>query len=215
MALRIRSIYQGKQFRDAKECIWAFYRDIEVGARKRITPLIKQALLSYLKRTAVIVATRNSRPYPGGTSASSLGRRSGTAFQSIHDSVRVTGGAQNLNTLKGYIGGVGYLATHEFGAVIRPRNGQYLTVPLPAALNADGTPKRRSARMWNDTFVARSRAGNLLIFQKDGARIIPLYVLKTEVRIPPRLGMSLTLDNGAFKFIEECLRLVRAEFGQL
>jgi hypothetical protein len=81
--------------------------------------------------------------------------------------------------------------------VIRPKRAKYLTIPLPAALNANGTPKKSSARAWENTFVIRSKAGNLLIVQKNGTQITPLYVLKPEVYIPPRLGLGATARAGA------------------
>lgn len=76
---------------------------------------------------------------------------------------------------------------HEHGATIRPRRRQWLTVPLPEALTAAGVPRRSSARAWENTFVQRSRRGNLLIFQKRGRGIVPLYVLRKSVEIPARL----------------------------
>ena len=68
-----------------------------------------------------------------------------------------------------------------------------MTIPLDAALNANGTPKKKRARDWKDTFVAKSKRGNLIIFQKRGRRIVPLYVLKKRVRIPARLGLRKEL----------------------
>jgi hypothetical protein len=50
--------------------------------------------------------------------------------------------------------------------------------------------------------VARSRKGNLLIFLKKGGEIVPLYVLKDQVKIPRRLGMGVTMDKAAPVYIE-------------
>jgi hypothetical protein len=213
MTLQTRAIYDGREFATAKDALFALSRALTVDMRTRLPPIVAASLQRYLKRVATIVATRNSRGYPGGTTGSSLSQRSGSAVRSIHDSVKVEQGA-TLQSIRGYIGGNFYLRTHEFGAVIRATRSQYLTVPLPAALDSRGVPLRRSARMWANTFIANSRAGNLLIFQKQpGGGIIPLYVLKREVRIPPRLGMSLTLDQYALEFLQDVLKNVRAEFG--
>ncbi len=52
------------------------------------------------------------------------------------------------------------------------------------ALNANGTPIKLSAREWTNTFVAKSKAGNLIIFQKRGRQIAPLYVLEEQGDYP-------------------------------
>jgi hypothetical protein len=213
MTVQISGLYEGREFATAKDAVIALDRVLTVDLRARLPTILASALQTYLKRVATIVAVRNSRAWPGGTTDSSLSRRSGAGVTSIHDSVRVTTGAA-IGSVIGYIGGNFYLRTQEYGAVIRARRAQYLTIPLPAALSSNGIPLRRSAREWRNTFVQRSRAGNLLIFQaQPGGGITPLYVLKTEVRIKPRLGMSLTLDQYAIKFIDDVLTQVRAEFG--
>ena len=76
---------------------------------------------------------------------------------------------------------------------------------LPAALNSHGTPRTKGPRDWQNTFVAKSKAGNLIIFQKRGSQIMPLYVLKTSVTIKPRLGMKKTLDAGLPYFVDRAM----------
>ncbi len=213
MAIATRAFYEGREFATAKQAVLALDRVLTVDLRQRLPRILAVELERYLKRVATIVAVRNSRPYPGGTTGSSLSARSGAGVASIHNSVRVVPGS-NIQGVLGYIGGNFYLRTQEYGAVIRATRSEYLTIPLPAALDSRGVPLRRSARMWANTFVQRSRRGNLLIFQnRPGGAIVPLYVLKREVRIPPRLGMGLTLDQYAIKFIDSVLLSVRAEFG--
>jgi hypothetical protein len=77
-----------------------------------------------------------------------------------------------------------------------------LTIPLPAALDARGVPRKRSARDWDNTFVQKSRRGNLLIFQRRGREIVPLYALKPEVRVRARLGVRDELEAGVAGFVE-------------
>jgi hypothetical protein len=115
--------------------------------------------------------------------------------------------------VQGEIGtnGVPYGRIHETGGTIRAKNGKYLTIPLPAALNSDGTPKKRSAREWDRTFVRESKAGNLLIFQKRGSGIVPLYVLKKKVRIPARLGLGDTLKTGTSYFVDKAMQAMLRE----
>ncbi len=150
-------------------------------------------LRTYLGDVADDLARYHGRAYSGETKSARLSKRSGRAARSIKASVKVRG--TTLDTLTGSIGGIGYLRTHEFGATVRAKRAQYLTIPLPAALHANGTPIHRSARQWQNSFIMRSKMGNLLIVQKRGKNIVPLYVLKTEVTIPPRLRMRETLQK--------------------
>lgn len=89
-----------------------------------------------------------------------------------------------------------YANIHETGGTIRPKRKKWLTVPLANALTPSGAPKRPSARDWNNTFILRTKSGQLLIVRKDGKkRITPLYVLKKSVSIAKRRYMSRTLDQ--------------------
>ena len=77
---------------------------------------------------------------------------------------------------------VPYAGIQEHGGTIKAKQGSYLTVPLPAAMSPSGVLKKR-ARFWKNTFVRKSKAGNLIIFQSRSKDIIPLFVLKKEVVI--------------------------------
>jgi hypothetical protein len=129
--------------------------------------------------------------------------RSGAMINSIINSVTVSG--TTFATVEGSVGGSAIAGVHEFGATIKPKSAKYLTVPLPAALDGKGVPKKQSAREWDNTFVAQSKAGNLIIFRRRGSQVVPLYVLKSSVTIPPRLGMRKTLDAGVPYFVERAM----------
>lgn len=122
-----------------------------------------------------------------GTDPEHLAVRSGRGLRSIKDSIKVDfDGITAMGSIS-----AGSLSVHETGATVRARNSKYLTIPLPAALDSRGLPLRARARDWDNTFVARSKRGNLIIFRRNtGGTITPLYVLKTEVTIPPRLGLG-------------------------
>lgn len=92
---------------------------------------------------------------------------------------------------------VPYAAIHQFGGVIRPVSAKMLAIPLNRAA------ARMRPREMAGGFVARSKAGNLILFQKQisytgqkGKRflskgefkekVVPMYALKEEVRIPQR-----------------------------
>lgn len=78
---------------------------------------------------------------------------------------------------------------------IRPRNKQFLTIPLPAALDSRGEA-RAGARdpRWGATFISKG-----IIFGYKGGyakaagkarEVVPLFVLKKEVTVPRRIFPS-------------------------
>lgn len=194
--------FRNQRYKDASKGLAAFASALEKnwdGSAKALSAELR----SFLDSVAEALATRHGKPWPGGTSGNTLSKRSGKLTQSIIDSVRITG--STLDSIQGYISADFPAQVHEFGATITPKKAKYLTVPLPAALNSNGTPKKRSAREWENTFVAKSKAGNLIIFQKRGSSIEPLYVLKSSVRIPARLGMGKTLQAGLPYFVDKAM----------
>ena len=82
---------------------------------------------------------------------------------------------------------------------------KWLQLPLPAALDSRGLPLKPGPRSWGNTFVAKSKVGNLLIFQRQGKPVTPLYVLKTSVYIPARLGMADTIKTGMGLFTDRAM----------
>ncbi|WP_266032610.1 hypothetical protein [Brucella intermedia] len=201
-SLTLEFQFRNKRFRNAEAGLRTFHQHLKKswdGSAK----VLSQELRDFLDSVVEALVQRHSGSWPGGTSSNTLSKRSGKMLQSIVDSAHVEG--TTFSTIRGSIGGSKVAAVQEFGATIKPRKAKYLTIPLPAALNSDGTPKKRSAREWDNTFVAKSRAGNLIIFQKRGTQIVPLYVLKTSVTIPPRLGMRKTLDAGLPYFVEKSM----------
>jgi hypothetical protein len=111
---------------------------------------------------------------------------------------RVSG--ETLEDLRGiYFTTSVYGPTQEFGEPNKvPKRKQFLAIPLDAARMPAGAARFASPLLESQalkaaypggTFVARSKAGNLIIFGKgDGKEITPLFVLKRSVAIPPRLG---------------------------
>ena len=72
---------------------------------------------------------------------------------------------------------VKYADILDRGGTIRPRVKQYLTIPLGKT--------KGWARNFKNTFIQKSKAGNLIIFQKIGKKKIkPLFLLKKSVKIP-------------------------------
>ncbi len=194
--------FRNKRFKDASIGLNAFADKLGKGI-ERAGPGLSKEMRKYLEGVAQVLANRHGNPWPKGTTDQNLSRRSGKALRSIRSSIRVVG--RKVNEIQGEIGGVFYLKTHEQGATIRAKKSKFLTIPLPAALNKNGTPRVKKARDWDNTFVAKSKKGNLIIFQKRGKKIVPLYVLKTQVRIPKRLGMERTLKAGIPIFVDRAM----------
>lgn len=184
------------------------------AAPDRAARVIEKELWTALKRVATEMAEKHSTPYPPGTVSHdrpTLYKRSGAGIQSIIDSIRVTGGAQ-LTTLEGSIAARGYMAMHEAGGTIKATRSKYLTIPLPAAMDSRGISLKPRARDWPNTFVARSRKGNLIIFQRRGKDIVPLYLLKPTVYIRPRLRLKEAVLGELPFFQERVLDAIAAEF---
>jgi hypothetical protein len=112
-----------------------------------------------------------------------------------------------------------YAGVHVGGyrsTVITAKNKKFLTIPLPAAKTRAGVGKAPAASdaFWGETFVAKSKQGNLIIFGREkfvGGKkkgefktpIVPLFLLKKTVSVPARIhpdeilaafGAKLTKD---------------------
>jgi hypothetical protein len=139
--------------------------------------------------------------FGGETSRTNLHVRTGALRRSIRPKpVQVTG----TKVISGILAGTVYSVVHIGKAgrktTIRPRRGKYLAIPLKAALTpsgvARGTPRGGT---WGKTSVAKSKAGNLIIWGRKimrsknehenrlGNKIIPLFILKKSVTIPTRI----------------------------
>lgn len=98
-----------------------------------------------------------------------------------------------------------YMRAHETGATIVARRARLLTIPLPAAKTAAGVA-RFSARQapYAETFWRESKRGNLILFGKQGDRIVPLFLGRTSVRLPRRPWLRPAFD-GAVEAMEAIL----------
>ncbi|MBS7812353.1 phage tail protein [Roseococcus pinisoli] len=164
-------------------------------------PTAREELTAYLGAAGKALATRHGGAWPTATGPKTLSKRTGNLVKSIQDSVSVEG--TTLNNLRGVIGSnLIYAKTQENGATIVPKHSKYLAIPLPAAMDSRGVPLKPSPRSWDHTFVAKSKAGNLIIFRREGTQVIPLYVLKSKVYVPPRLGLRATLESNLSFFVD-------------
>jgi hypothetical protein len=202
--------FRNQRFDSAATGLRAFY-DIIAKDWDGSAKVLSVELRNFLNQVVDAIVSRNSAGWPGGTTATSLSKRTGGLVAAIQGSVQVTG--TTFETVQGSIGapGVPYARIQETGGIIKAKNVKFLTIPLKAAMDSRGVPIMKSARDWSNTFVAKSKAGNLIIFQRRGAQIVPLYVLKPSVKIPARLNMRTSLDAGLPYFVDRaCDAIVRS-----
>ena len=213
--LEIRGRLEGsRRFKNATQGLRVFTSDLTNAlTMKEMRPVVRRNLIRYIKLVEKVMRDRHSTPFsfsqldlrlPQGARTGKLAKRSGRALAALAKSAanpeRVSTGTGETALIKGPF----YLITHEEGRTIRGK--PWLTIPLPAAMNSNGTPKRRSARDWqNLVILGRKGKGSkqsIVIGQKRGGKVIPLYVLKRQVRIAPRLGLAVTLRAKRAIFID-------------
>ena len=79
---------------------------------------------------------------------------------------------------------------------IRPRKpGGFLTIPIGDGLTKAGVSRGGAlSGAFKETFVKKSKAGNLIVWGKagsaKGAKITPLFLLKKFVKVPFRINSS-------------------------
>lgn len=189
-----------KAFMEADAAFGILAKTLDRGLDGAAAPL-RADLRKTLQLVATKLAEKHGNPWSPGKKTN-LQSRSGNGLKSIAQSIKLQGGANTLAAVAGRIT-TGKMTTHETGATVRAKSAGYLTIPLPAALDQRGVPLKTRAREWTNTFVARSKKGNLIIFQKKGRNnIVPLYVLKKEVTIPARLRMAETIQTDALPYFE-------------
>lgn len=184
---------------------------------ERATRYAHESLNLTLRKVVDDLITRNGVPWPlsgdmFGTSKDSLASRSGDGIRSIRDSLRV-----KLDTSTWEVAGeisTANLTIHELGGTLRPTQGRYLAIPLRAAVDSKGLPLKSNPRDWDNTFVHKAKSGSLFIFRKDRGTLVPLYLLKSSVYVPPRLRMKETIDDNLPYFLTRVIDAYDREFAQ-
>lgn len=121
---------------------------------------------------------RNWLPKVGGTSLRTL-------FASVENATR-------------------YIAIHQFGGIIKAVKSRYLTIPLSANKTASGVMRQSARSLINSrkTFFKYSKNKNLILFENRGKNnIVPMFVLKKQVKIPKRLTFFETADKLAKRLV--------------
>jgi hypothetical protein len=89
----------------------------------------------------------------------------------------------------------------EKGGTVRPKSSAYLAIPIGHALTAGGRRKKgfkRAAgvvsRLGERAVVLRGKTG-LLIFERRGDRLLPLFALVRQVKQPAILGLRKAWES--------------------
>jgi hypothetical protein len=164
------------------------------GVRQQYATAVQQTsqTLAHVMRARLADAAQYAKDTyrsASSTTPTATAVRTGALRSAIGSRVQQQGHT-TLGTL-GYLqGNAPYASVHEgwpdnrASTTIRPTHGRYLTIPLEAARTAAGVA-RGSARDFPDTFFAQPH-GHLILFQRQGTRVVPLFLLVTSVTIPAR-----------------------------
>lgn len=184
----------------ANEAVYDAFRDIG----NRFVRVFIKAKLSRRWRGG---GDFRSSALKGSSSRKYLYRRTGSLARGMRS--RATRGRRLRDTMVefGWMTKHGAMiaSVHEEGATIRAKK-KWLTIPLPAAMTPSGVPRwpnaaaAGKARGVNGRLIRiRGPSGAFILAgvkrMKRRSDIVPLYVLKPQVRIPPRLEFRKTFDR--------------------
>ncbi len=156
----------------------------------------------------------------GGTSATTLGRRTGDLIQSTRPlDIQESPGQVSGGVVVGEKYAVVHFGPKGSAYTIRPTNKQFLTVPFPGggALTGAGVARghMEGGPPWTflgmPTFIHNGIIfGVTTIGQKKGqSDIVPLFILKNQVIVPRRIDMQEDiLDPIRPQFVADCQAMV-------
>lgn len=129
-----------------------------------------------------------SRRAAGGGQTLSMTRRlrNSITFAATRDSVTV-----GTNVL--------YAAIHQFGGIIKAKNGPFLAIPITAEARAAGSPRNMP-----DLHVMQTLKGQFYLANERG---VAQYLLRRQITMPARPYLGLSTSDWT-----ECLRILRAHY---
>lgn len=107
---------------------------------------------------------------------------------------------------------VPYARIQEFGGTIRPRRGQFLTIPLRAAMTAAGATRFTARAIISSPSIGGFEGTffrDHILFGKRGKQAVPLFVLKRSVTIPARSYLRSSLRESRQAIINTVLGEIR------
>jgi len=129
-----------------------------------------------------------------------LHKRTGLLQKSIKGAIVKVGNLDIIGKVYAATGGKypPHPKIHEIGAVIKPKRGKFLKIPLDPVLQTfDGKklyPKK------DELFVLKTSSGKLMLFRKDTKE--PVFNLVPSVRIPARPYMAPAVEKTKKKVYE-------------
>jgi|GEM_PF-4021560 hypothetical protein len=81
---------------------------------------------------------------------------------------------------------VPYAKIHEYGGTIK-KSDKKLTIPFPGV--------RGRARNYPSAFFIKTKRGNVILAERRGTGIRPLFLLRDSVRIPASHWLSIPIDE--------------------
>jgi hypothetical protein len=215
----------GKTYSDLNAGLTALEHQYE-GIGQEITEVLRLETLDFLHRVFQRMLQLHGSPWNQQvpTGADHLfKRREAGGLRDMLRSIKAVGTAPGEVAYS--ISATGTFAVHEEGAEINAKPGKWLLIPLRAAYNYKGIRLRKSSFGYKNTefkkssstpgdatFVQKTRRGNLVIFQRRaGGKLVPLYLLKKKVILPPRLQFRRTFDSLLPEFERRTLELIEEE----
>lgn len=159
---------------------------------QRVSTLKSAEVITAFRRAALVIENRVKQNVSGGA----VKVRSGRLRNSIGSVVR-----EKEGKLAAYIGSgqrsgkpVVYANILETGGIIRPVKRQWLTIPTEYAKTKAGAGNLRAPEVKNG-FFARGKNGSLILFEGGRKTPRPMFILKKQVKIPPKRYLALSLEQ--------------------
>jgi len=181
----------------------SFEANIQIEGNEEVKKFLSQlpktmfegAKVAFAKATLKaqsVIRTENFTHSSSGYSSDKLNSRTGDLSRSIRTALTGT----ELSTLSGRVYTVSpYAPIHEFGGTVKAKDkykrvpgGPYLNIPLSDNKTAAGVMRKSAGEVFSEGgFIIKSKQGNWLVMDVAG---VPMFVLKRQVYIKPRLGMD-------------------------
>lgn len=122
-----------------------------------------------------------------------LANRTGTLRATMAHKVRDVGKDLTLRNTIGSAATRHYVHIQEKGGIIKPKRARALTIPLPDNLTAAGRPRFQKASEVEGLFLLKLNGKAFLVRKApSGEGLEFLWILKSSVKIPARLGFVRT-----------------------
>lgn len=144
--------------------------------------------------------------------------RTGKALAATRGGARSFG--STFNGMRGHIVGPAYLKLLEEGGTLLPTQAEALTIPMEAALRADGTPKLPGPRSWQNvqkTFIYKSKkTGRAYIAYKGNeGKLVLLYMLIEAAEFRGRRFLANAWDRRKSQLVNEFGQIMMAEISRI